>query len=64
MSMCFEDAMKQLEAFSEKIRDGNTSLEEAMECYEEGIRCYEQCDAEKCGAENRSFFKIKSEGKR
>ncbi|MDY3240278.1 MAG: exodeoxyribonuclease VII small subunit [Anaerovoracaceae bacterium] len=51
--MCFEDAMKQLEAFSEKIRDGNTSLEEAMECYEEGIRCYEQCDAMLKNAEQK-----------
>ena len=53
MSMCFEDAMKQLEAFSEKIRDGNTSLEEAMECYEEGIRCYEHCDAMLKNAEQK-----------
>ena len=53
MSMCFEDAMKQLEAFSEKIRDGNTSLEEAMECYEAGIRCYEQCDAMLKNAEQK-----------
>ncbi|MGN1413612.1 MAG: exodeoxyribonuclease VII small subunit [Anaerovoracaceae bacterium] len=56
MSNSFEDAMKQLEAFSEKIRDGNTSLEEAMECYEEGIRCYEQCDAILKKAEQKIEF--------
>ena len=53
MNMSFEDAMKQLEAFSEKIRDGNTSLEEAMECYEAGIRCYERRDAMLKNAERK-----------
>lgn len=29
---------------SEKIRNENTSLEEAIACYEEGIKCYKTCN--------------------
>ncbi|MCQ2554475.1 MAG: exodeoxyribonuclease VII small subunit [Clostridia bacterium] len=36
----FEDSMKKLEELSEKIRDEETSLDDAMKCYEEGISEY------------------------
>lgn len=42
--MTFEESIKQLEIMSEKIRDENTSLEEAIACYEEGIKCYKICN--------------------
>lgn len=29
---------------SEKIRNENTTLEEAIACYEEGIKCYNVCN--------------------
>ncbi len=33
-----------LEQMSEKIRDERTSLDEAVKCYEEGIKCYKACE--------------------
>ena len=33
--MSFETSMKRLEELSEKIRDEETSLDEAIKCYEE-----------------------------
>lgn len=42
--MSFETSMKKLEELSEKIRDEETSLDEAIKCYEDGIRCYNECN--------------------
>ena len=42
--MTFEESMKKLERMSEKIKDENTTLEEAILCYEEGLRCYLLCN--------------------
>lgn len=42
--MTFEESIKQLEIMSEKIRNENTTLEEAIACYEEGIKCYKTCN--------------------
>ena len=42
--MTFEESMKKLAAMSEKIRDEKTSLDEAIKCYEEGIKCYKACE--------------------
>lgn len=42
--MTFEESMRKLEEMSEKIKDENISLEEAMKCYEEGINYYNVCD--------------------
>ena len=42
--MTFEESIKQLELMSEKIRNENTTLEEAIACYEEGIKCYKVCN--------------------
>lgn len=41
--MSFEDSMKKLEEMSEKIRCEDTSLDEAIKCYEEGMACYKSC---------------------
>lgn len=41
--MTFEEALQKLEEMSEMIRDEETTLEEAVKCYEEGIRCYTLC---------------------
>ena len=42
--MTFEEAMKKLEEMSEKIRQEDTSLDEAVRYYEEGIACYKECN--------------------
>lgn len=42
--MTFEESIKQLEIMSEKIRNEQTTLEEAIACYEEGIKCYKICN--------------------
>lgn len=41
--MTFEEAMNRLEEMSEKIRDEETALDDAIRYYEEGIRCYKAC---------------------
>lgn len=41
--MTFEESMKRLEEMSEKIRDEETALDDAIRYYEEGIRCYKTC---------------------
>ena len=38
--MTFEESLQKLEEMSEMIRDEETTLDEAVKCYEEGIRCY------------------------
>ena len=42
--MSFETSMKKLEELSEIIRDEETSLDEAIKCYEDGIKCYNECN--------------------
>lgn len=41
--MSFETSIKRLKELSEKIRDEETSLDDAIQCYEEGIKCYTEC---------------------
>lgn len=41
--MTFEESMKRLEEMSERIRDEETALDDAIRYYEEGIRCYKAC---------------------
>jgi exodeoxyribonuclease VII small subunit len=41
--MKFEDAMKKLEKIVGELEDGNLSLDEALEKYEEGIRLSKMC---------------------
>lgn len=39
----FEEALSGLTEMSEKIKTGNTTLEEAIVCYEEGMKYYRIC---------------------
>ena len=41
--MTFEEAMNKLEEMAGKIRQEDITLEEAIKCYEEGLRCDEIC---------------------
>lgn len=42
--MTFEESIKKLEEMSEKIRDDETTLDDAVQYYEEGIKCYKVCE--------------------
>lgn len=42
--MSFEESIKKLEEMSDKIRDDKTTLDEAVQYYEEGIKCYKACE--------------------
>ncbi|MEE0742475.1 MAG: exodeoxyribonuclease VII small subunit [Emergencia sp.] len=39
----FEEALEALSTLSEKIKSQDTSLEEAIKCYEEGMTYYQTC---------------------
>lgn len=39
----FEDSLKRLEAIVESLEQGDVSLDEAIELYEEGIRLSKEC---------------------
>ena len=41
--MTFEETLKKLEEASEKLRSQDTSLEDAIKSYEEGIKYDRQC---------------------
>lgn len=41
--MTFEESAKKLAEMSEKIKDEDITLEEAIKCYEEGIESYWEC---------------------
>ena len=41
--MNFEEYMIKLEELAELIRDEETSLDESIKCYEEGMKYYEVC---------------------
>lgn len=41
--MKFEDALKRLEKIVEELEDGNLSLDESLEKYEEGIKLSKVC---------------------
>lgn len=43
--MSFEESLKKLEEMSDKIREDNTTLDEAIECYKEGIKAYDECNS-------------------
>ena len=42
--MTFEESMRKLEELSEKISDETTTLDQAIQFYEEGIACYNHCN--------------------
>lgn len=39
----FEESLAELKKLSDKIRSQDTSLEESIKCYEEGMKHYENC---------------------
>ena len=41
--MSFEENLKELEACAQKLKDGNTSLDEALKAYETGMKKYDEC---------------------
>lgn len=60
--LTFEESMKKLEEMSEKIKDEDTTLEEAIAYYEEGIRCYRACsDILKNAEQKIEIYRQKSE---
>ena len=42
--MTFEESSKMLTEMAEKIKDENITLQEAIKCYEEGVKRYEECN--------------------
>lgn len=41
--MSFEEALKGLEKSAEALKTEGTTLEEAMHCFEDGMKYYERC---------------------
>ncbi|MBQ4649967.1 MAG: exodeoxyribonuclease VII small subunit [Firmicutes bacterium] len=41
--MNFEESMAKLEQLAELIRDEETSLDDSLKCYEEGMKYYDMC---------------------
>lgn len=39
----FEDALKELQDYSDKIKSKDITLDKAIECYEKGLESYEKC---------------------
>ena len=39
----FEEALKELKEYTDRIKSKNLTLDEAIECYEKGIKSYEKC---------------------
>ena len=44
MSGTFEENMEKLKELSEKIKDRDIGIEEAVSCYEEGMKYYRSCE--------------------
>ncbi|MEG0923501.1 MAG: exodeoxyribonuclease VII small subunit [Anaerovoracaceae bacterium] len=40
----FEEALDKLQNMTEKIKSTNTSLEDSINCYEEGMKYYNICN--------------------
>lgn len=41
--MSFEEALKELEIITDKLKSGDVSLEESLKLYESGIKYYKIC---------------------
>ena len=39
----FEESLAELKSLSEAIKEKNITLDEAIQCYEKGIKSYEEC---------------------
>jgi len=59
--MKFEEALKKLEKIVGDLEDGNLSLDEAMEKYEEGIRLSRMCSKKLEVAKKKVEILLKSE---
>ncbi|MBO62810.1 MAG: exodeoxyribonuclease VII small subunit [Candidatus Neomarinimicrobiota bacterium] len=63
-SQSFEKALKELESLVEKMESGDTSLEQGLEWFEEGMRLVKTCRNQLEDAEQKVQSLIKdSEGK-
>ena len=40
----FEDSLRKLRETAEKIKSDDTSLEDSIKCYEEGMKYYNECN--------------------
>ena len=59
--MKFEDALKRLEKIVSELEDGNLSLDESLEKYEEGIRLSKTCAKKLEVARKKVEILLKSE---
>ena len=57
----FEDALKRLQEVVEKLEKGDLPLEEAMECFSEGIRLAQFCHKKLEEAENKVQMLLKDQ---
>ncbi len=57
----FEEAMKKLQDLVEKLEKGDLPLEEAMECFSEGIRTAQFCHKKLEEAENKVQMLLKDQ---
>jgi exodeoxyribonuclease VII small subunit len=53
VELCFEDALKELEAIVGKLEGGKLGLEESLEQYEQGVQHLKQCYQQLRHAERR-----------
>lgn len=44
MGVSFEDSLKGLEKAAEELKKDDITLEKALASYEEGIRCFNECN--------------------
>ncbi|MFZ2446578.1 MAG: exodeoxyribonuclease VII small subunit [Syntrophobacteraceae bacterium] len=57
----FEDALKRLQEIVEKLEKGDLPLEEAMECFSEGMRLAQTCHNKLEEAENKVRMLLKDQ---
>jgi exodeoxyribonuclease VII small subunit len=57
----FEDALKRLQEVVEKLEKGDLPLEDAMECFSEGIRLAQFCHKKLEEAENKVQVLLKDQ---
>ncbi|MGC9195838.1 MAG: exodeoxyribonuclease VII small subunit [Syntrophobacteraceae bacterium] len=57
----FEDALKKLQTLVEKLEKGELPLEEAMECFSEGIKTAQLCHGKLEEAENKVRMLLKDQ---
>jgi exodeoxyribonuclease VII small subunit len=57
----FEEALKRLQDLVEKLEKGDLPLEEAMECFSEGIRTAQFCHKKLEEAENKVQLLLKDQ---